>query len=96
MDGDQELRDILKELSNAISRSLSSPEALGRLEKLQQKGYQLYLVLEPIVGGMRKHGSSPVMPIQIFPEGAATRKGRSFELSEDDKDFLRTLKIRVD
>jgi hypothetical protein len=96
MDDNPNLGELLKELSNAISRSLSSPETIGKLEKLQQQGYQLYLVMEPSSGEISRQGNSPVMPIQIFHEGPDSKPTRSFELTAEDKDFLRTLKIKVD
>ena len=98
MENEQELKEILKEVSSAISKSLSTPETLERLEQLQQKGYQLYLVMEQTSEDMRKTGGSPIMPIQVQPADVAKSKvsSRSFELSEDDKNFLRTLKIKID
>lgn len=98
MEKDQELKEILKEVSSAISKSLSTPETLERLEQLQKKGYQLYLVMEPTTSEVRKKGSAPVMPIHVHmnDEQMAPSKTKTFSLSDDDKDFLRTLKIKVD
>lgn len=101
MDKDQDIRDVLKEVSNAISRGLSAPEAIEKLEYLQQRGFQLFLVLEPINRGQRVPGANPVLPIQVPSASAAAAKparqsGEDFALNEQDKDFLRTLKIKVD
>lgn len=99
MDKDQEIRDILKEVSSAISRSLSAPESIEKLEFLQQRGFQLFLVLEPINRMQRVPGANPVMPIQVPSPAAAqslSQSGEGFTLNDQDKDFLRTLKIKVD
>ncbi len=96
MDFDEELKLLLRELSTAVSRSLSSPENLERLEKLQKHGYDLFLILEGSDETAEKIESTPVIPIQ--PEMIRIEKKKQFEfkLSSDDKDFLRTLKIKVD
>jgi hypothetical protein len=94
---DKDLKEILREVSSAISKSLSSPETLEKLEQLHQKGYQLYLVMEPKSDSPRKAGDQPIMPIQVMKSDKKSFvKEEGFALSESDKNFLRTLKIKVD
>lgn len=97
MEKDQELKELLKEVSSAISDSLSAPGTVEKLEELQKKGYQLYLVMEnSAAGGIRAKGS-PIMPIEVTSGHKPTRKNTDeFDLSDEDKNFLRTLKIKVD
>ena len=97
MEKDQELKELLREVSSAISESLSAPETVEKLEELQKKGYQLYLVMENnAAGGIRAKGS-PIMPIEVTSgEKSEPKNTDEFELSDEDKNFLRTLKIKVD
>ena len=98
MDADEELKALLKDLSREISRCLASPENQAKLEKLQQKEYELYLILESSDDSSHKLTPGPILPLQFQPQPQrqpAKRVAR-FTLSDDDKDFLRTLKIKVD
>ena len=101
MNVDEKLKLLLRELSSAISRSLSTPENLARLEALQQSGYEIYLILEANEEkNNNKLSPAPILPLPIQPMPAkpatSKRKAFQFDLSEEDKDFLRTLKIRVE
>lgn len=97
MSVDNQLKVLLRELSSAISRCLSAPENLLKLEKLQKSGYEIYLILEPVDDQARKVSPEPIFPLHptIVPK-TKVGKTTSFDLSEEDKDFLRTLKIKVD
>lgn len=96
MDSEQELKALLNELSAEISRSLSTPEMMAKLDKLQQNGYELYLILEPSDEDSRRLTPSPILPLQIGPHSQGKKKVLAFNLTDEDKDFLRTLKIKVD
>lgn len=96
MSVDDQLRALLRELSASISRSLSSPENLIKLEKLQHLGYDLYLILEPSDEVARKLTPAPIGPMAAESHQVPQKRAITFQLSEEDKDFLRTLKIKVD
>ena len=96
MSVDEQLKALLRELSASISRSLSTPENLLKLERLQHLGYDLYLILEPSDDVARKLTPAPINPVQAEKPVPQHRRQVSFELSDEDKDFLRTLKIKVD
>lgn len=98
MQFDDEFKKILKEVSAAISESLSSPGLVQKLEFLKQKGFQLYLIMESTSESGVEKNLGPVMPIQVAGKGRQkqAKEPGAFSLSQDDKDFLRTLKIRVD
>jgi len=100
MNVDEKLKVLLRELSTAISRSLSSPENMARLEALQKSGYEIYLILEANEGKASKLSPTPILPLPLHPQpekkSRTKRKAFQFDLSEEDKDFLRTLKIRVE
>ncbi len=100
MNVEEKLKVLLRELSSAISRSLSTPENLARLEVLQKSGYEIFLILEATEENSGKLNPTPIVPLPLRPEpqktAAQQKKPFLFELSEEDKDFLRTLKIKVD
>lgn len=96
MNVDEQLKALLRELSGSISRSLSTPDNLLKLEKLQQLGYDLYLILEPSDEVAKKLTPAPINPFLSEQQPPPQKKSVSFELSDEDKDFLRTLKIKVD
>lgn len=96
MSVDEELRVFLKELSSAISQCLSTPENLEKLEKLQRSGFDLYLLLETSDDSSPKISPTPILPIQLESVRSEPKQSARFELTSEDKDFLRTLKIKVD
>lgn len=103
MQDNEQLRQILKEVSAVISESLSSPAVLQKLEFLRDNGYQLYLIMESHGEADMEGREGPVMPIQVGSpvesggkKRSTARKTDMFALSKSDRDFLRTLKIRVD
>jgi len=107
MEDNEQLRKILKQVSSVISESLSSPATMQKLEFLRDHGYQLYLIMESTSGESGQERKGPIMPITVEArsgekraEGERKPAGRSLtdmsSLSKSDRDFLRTLKIRVD
>ena len=100
MSVDEKLKVLLRELSSAISRSLSTPENLARLEALHKSGYEIYLILEANEEKEGKLSPAPILPLplQLTPQKTTSKKRKAFQfdLSDEDKDFLRTLKIKVD
>jgi len=97
MEEDDKLKLLLRELTGAISRCLSAPENLVRLERLQKSGYDLFLILEPSDEEAMRISPTPIMQMaQNQSPKPKQKKITAFQLSEEDKDFLRTLKIKVD
>ena len=97
MKNNQDLQELLNEVSQAVSKSMAEPEILEKLEILHKRGFRLYLVME---SGQGEAGESelPVLPIQVSakPAKPTTAAQPKLQLSGKDKDFLRTLKIKVD
>jgi hypothetical protein len=100
MNVEEKLKVLLRELSSAISRSLSTPENMARLEALQKSGYEIYLILEASEEMAGKLNPAPIVPLPLRPEAQKPEVQKKnpiqFELSDEDKDFLRTLKIKVE
>lgn len=98
MKNNQDLQELLNEVSQAVSKSMSEPEILEKLEILHKRGFRLYLVME---SGKEEDGADseiPIMPIQVSARPVKTEKPevKDLHLSKKDRDFLRTLKIKID
>ena len=104
MKKDTDLHEILKELSESIGESLSKDEVVDKLEYLQEKGFQLYLIMEPVDGNFTEGHNGPLMPIQVSKKKDKLRAAAKFNsdgtkrlaFSKEDRDFLKTLKIKAD
>lgn len=98
MKNKQDLQEILNEVSQAVSKSMAEPEILEKLEILHKRGFRLYLVMESAKGGEGSESELPIIPIQVSarPARETPKDTSELELSNKDKDFLRTLKIKVD
>ena len=78
---------------------MSSPEVMAKLEQIQESGYHLYLVLENGSGNPGENSFQPFMPMKSKKDIMEFELGEDQEdmsLSEGDKIFLRTLKIKAE
>jgi hypothetical protein len=92
---DDKLKRLMKELGSAINESLSESEQISDvMGKIRAAGYDLFLVLEVTVG-FNKSGAGE-RPRR--GKSSAIRKGETqeFQLTTQDAEFLRDLKISVD
>jgi hypothetical protein len=93
---EKELQHLIDELGEAINSSLSESDRFAAvMAEMEQAGYNVYVVLEASLG-FRKQGDAEAEPgeaqIQVSPEPKHDSV-RSSEMSEEDLDFLRELKI---
>ena len=97
------LKQLMKELGEAINGSLSESEQIADvIAKIKAGGYDVFLVLEATIGFNRRDEDSAGEEEET--EGAETTesKPRSFEatgkikLTSQDQRFLKALKIAVD
>jgi hypothetical protein len=93
---EKELQHLIDELGEAINSSLAESDRFAAvMAEMEQAGYNAYVVLEASIG-FRKPGDeeaeSGEAEIQVSsePKHAALK---SSEMSEEDLDFLRELKI---
>lgn len=95
---EKELNQFIEELGDAINASLAESDRFAAIMgEMEQAGYDAYVVLEASIG-FRKSGApgfeSGEAEIQVSPQPKRDSE-RSTELSADDLDFLRELKISV-
>ena len=94
MDLDENFKRLIKELGEAINESLSDSERIAEvMSRIRSAGYDLFLVLEVTIG-FNKRGEVNVVHRQKIKSDA--RPDPEFNLTTQDTQFLRALKIIVD
>lgn len=97
---EEELQQMIQELGNAINASLSDSDRFAAaMADLEQAGYDVYVVLEASFGFRRKGEQSEVesrdSQIHVTPQSKPNGQ-RRVEMSDEDHEFLRALKISAD
>jgi hypothetical protein len=90
---DQQLKQLMKELGEAINESLADSDQIAEVvSKIKDGGYDIFLVLEATIG-ISKPGeknsdkTSMVTTLSSNPE---------FKISDQDLKFLKSLRIKID
>jgi uncharacterized protein (UPF0335 family) len=90
---DQQLKQLMKELGDAINESLSDSEQISEVvARIKEGGYDIFLVLEATIGVSKQdekssENTSLVTTLSTNPE---------FKISDQDLKFLRSLRIKID
>jgi hypothetical protein len=90
---DQQLKQLMKELGDAINESLSDSESIAEVVgRIKEGGYDIFLVLEATIGVSKtgektKDQTSMVTTLSTNPE---------LKISEQDLKFLKQLRIRIE
>lgn len=94
MELDDNFKQLIKELGNAINESLSDSEKIAQaLGRIRAAGYDLFLVLEVTIGFNRRGETNVVHRQKLSPE---SHHEPEFRITHQDADFLRALKIAPD
>jgi hypothetical protein len=93
MELDDHLRQMLKELGQAINESISgSGRVHESIRRIRDEGYNLYMVLDAKVGVNRK--GAPRKRLEGAAAGSSSREDRAaFRIDVSDLRFLRSLGI---
>jgi pentose-5-phosphate-3-epimerase len=90
---DQQLKQLMKELGDAINESLSDSEQIAEVvSRIKDGGYDIFLVLEATIG-VSKQGdktsdkTSLVTTLSTNPQ---------FKISDQDLKFLKSLRIKIE
>src|SRR3984957_8277296 len=90
---DPQLKQLMKELGDAINESLSDSEQISEVvSRIKDGGYDIFLVLEATIG-VSKQGektsdkTSLVSTLSTNPE---------FKVSDKDLKFLKSLRIKIE
>ena len=101
---DDRLKDLMKELGDAINESLSDSDRIAAaIGEIKRAGYDVFLVLEATIGfnkreeGDQEDGSEQeeAVDLDAAPE-TGRRKLNKIKLTSQDQKFLRALKISVE
>jgi len=99
---DDQLKELMQELGNAINESLSDSERIAAaIGEIKRAGYDVFLVLEATIGFNKRDEDSEDEEVVEGEEAApaptprVTASGKIKWTSQDHK-FLRALKISVD
>ena len=97
---DDQLKELMQELGNAINESLSDSDRIASaIGEIKRAGYDVFLVLEATIGFNKRSDSSEDeadSSLEVEPvEGKTFQSGKIRWTSQDQK-FLRALKISVE
>ena len=90
---DPQLKQLMKELGDAINESLSDSEQISEVvSRIKEGGYDIFLVLEATIGVSKQGEKAPdktslVTTMSSNPE---------LKVSDQDLKFLKSLRIRLD
>lgn len=92
---DENLKDLMQELGNAINESLSDSERIaGAIGEIKRAGYDVFLVLEATIGFNKREDDDSGEASTEMPETfEATGK---VKWNSQDTKFLKALKISVE
>ena len=94
MELDENFKRLVKELGQAINESLADSELVSEvMGRIRAAGYDLFLILEVTIG-FNKRGDAGLLHRQKFAPGQHPEA--EFHLTNQDAQFLRSLKISVD
>ena len=89
---DDRLKDLMKELGDAINESLSDSDRIAAaIGEIKRAGYDVFLVLEATIGvskpGEKTDKTSLVTTLTSNPE---------FKINDQDLKFLKSLRIKIE
>ena len=85
---DQQLKQLMKELGEAINESLADSEQIAEVvSRIKDGGYDIFLVLEATIGVSKPGEKTSEKPSLMTTE---------FKISDQDLKFLKSLRIKVE
>ena len=90
---DQQLKQLMKELGEAINESLADSEQIADVvSRIKSGGYDIFLVLEATIG-VSKQGEKPAEKTSLV---TTLSSNPELKVSEQDLKFLKSLRIKID
>ena len=90
---DQQLKQLMKELGEAINESLADSEQIAEVvSKIKDGGYDIFLVLEATIG-VSKQGEKPGDKTSMV---TTLTTNPDFKVNEQDLKFLKSLRIKIE
>ncbi len=90
---DQQLKQLMKELGEAINESLSDSDSIAEVvSRIKDGGYDIFLVLEATIG-VSKPGENTADKTSMV---TTLTSNPEFKISDQDMKFLKSLRIKLD
>ena len=90
---DQQLKQLMKELGEAINESLADSEQIAEVvSKIKDGGYDIFLVLEATIG-VSKPGAKSSDKTSLVTTLTSNPESK---ISEQDLKFLKSLRIKIE
>ena len=90
---DQQLKQLMKELGEAINESLADSEQIAEVvSRIKDGGYDIFLVLEATIGVSKQGDKSPDKTSLI----TTMSSNPELKVSDQDLKFLKSLRIKID
>jgi hypothetical protein len=99
---DDQLKDLMQELGNAINESLSDSDRIAAaIGEIKRSGYDVFLVLEATIGFNKRSedaedDTEESVEMEAPPPKTRRKLGGKISLTSQDQKFLRALKISID
>jgi hypothetical protein len=101
---DDQLKDLMQELGNAINESLSDSDRIAAaIGEIKRSGYDVFLVLEATIGFNKRNedadsddDAEEAVEMEAPPPKNRRKLGGKISLTSQDQKFLRALKISID
>ncbi len=95
---DDVVNRLARELSDAIAAAVGEDQRVEACrERARAAGYEMKVSLEAVIGFMNRATPGALAKIGTAPQKAArAAERRTFEISANDKRFLRSLRIAAD
>ena len=93
---DDRLKDLMKELGDAINESLSDSDRIAAaIGEIKRAGYDVFLVLEATIG-FNKRDDDDETKSEASPDTVLYESTGKIRLTTQDQKFLRALKISAE
>jgi hypothetical protein len=90
---DQQLKQLMKELGEAINESLSDSEQIAEVvSRIKEGGYDIFLVLEATIG-VSKQGEHTTDKTSLV---STLSTNAELKISDQDLKFLKSLRIKIE
>ena len=94
---DDVVNRLARELSDAISAAIADDARVeAARERARAAGFEMKITLEAVIGFMNRSNSTALAKVGASAAKASRPAERAFEISANDKRFLRSLRIAAD
>jgi hypothetical protein len=94
---DDVVNRLARELSDAISAAVAEDARVeAARERARAAGFEMKVTLEAVIGFMNRTNQTALAKIAHPAKPARTTDRREFDISANDKRFLRSLRIAAD